>query len=418
VKRILILTILISSGFSKSLMAQSNDGLFYYVVIGGFANKQNAIRYQQKAETDKNLIRLLSDKFSSQFALNKNRNINYVYILKTVDKKQAFAVNIKLKAETEYKDSWVFAGDLDSTGESMAETKPVQSEPSEKADVPSQAKEAVEEKKVASAPPTDSLKLTVEQTTIKTDEPKPVAPATVVEKKPALAGKPFVFKLADKASGKEVKGAAHIYESARAGDYQSFPANQLAYLPEPANTARTYVIKIQAPGYKPADKTIQYGKFDSLKLDQKETVISFELVKVKSGDYIDFNNVHFVKDSPIMKPDSQNELDGLVALMKENSGYKIKIHGFCNGVEKRDVISRGTSEKFFELEPDKNKKQKESAKELSLERAEIVKAYLESQGIEGKRISVKAEGGDIPLYGERSAMAFHNDRIEIEVKSN
>jgi outer membrane protein OmpA-like peptidoglycan-associated protein len=104
--------------------------------------------------------------------------------------------------------------------------------------------------------------------------------------------------------------------------------------------------------------------------------------------------------------------------MKENPRYKIKIHGFCNGAEKREIISRGTSDKFFELEPEKNKKHSKSAKELSLERAEIVKAYLISQGIEDKRLSVKAEGGDIPLYGEKSAMAFHNDRVEIEVRSN
>jgi outer membrane protein OmpA-like peptidoglycan-associated protein len=138
------------------------------------------------------------------------------------------------------------------------------------------------------------------------------------------------------------------------------------YVSEPVNNARTYVVKIQAPGYKPTEKTIQYGRFDSLKLDQKETVIPFDLIKVKSGDYIDFNNVHFIKDSPIMKPDSQNELDGLAALMKENPRYKIKIHGFCNGEESREIISRGSSDKFFELEPGKNKKHKKSAKELSL----------------------------------------------------
>jgi flagellar motor protein MotB len=43
---------------------------------------------------------------------------------------------------------------------------------------------------------------------------------------------------------------------------------------------------------------------------------------------------------------------------------------------------------------------------------------LVNQGVEAKRLSVKAEGGSIPLYGEKSAMASHNDRIEIEVKSN
>lgn len=376
------------------------------MVVGGFSKIDNANRYQVTVAKDAKLISVMKDQFSSKIAFNPARNIHYVYIQKSTDKRGAFALNIKLKAETEYKDSWVFIGNLDSDNASIV-SKPAEPVSEKVAEAVSPKTDQVKNE----TPKIDSVKLVVEEK-IK-EEPKPV-----VEKKPALAGKPFIFKLADKSSGKEVKGAAHVYESAKAGEFQSFSVNQLVYVSEPVNKARTYVVKIQAPGYKPTEKTIQYGRFDSLKLDQKETVIPFDLTKVKSGDYIDFNNVHFIKDSPIMKPDSQNELDGLVALMKENPRYKIKIHGFCNGEESREIISRGTSDKFFELEPGKNKKHKRSAKELSLERAEIVKAYLIGQGVEDKRLSVKAEGGGIPLYGERSAMAFHNDRIEIEVKSN
>ena len=392
--------------FSNVVFAQVSNDTYYYLVVGGFSKVENANRYQVIVGKDAKLISVMKDQFVSKIAFNPARNIHYVYIQKSTDKKGAFALNIKLKAETEYKDSWVFIGNLDSDNPAIV------SKPAEP--VINKAVEPITPKiDVAKneTPKIDSTKLVVEEKVKET--PKPV-----VEKKPALAGKPFIFKLADKASGKEVKGAAHVYESAKAGEFQSFSVNQLVYVSEPVNQARTYVVKIQAPGYKPMEKTIQYGKFDSLKLDQKETVIPFDLLKVKSGDYIDFNNVHFVKDSPIMKPDSQNELDGLVALMKENPRYKIKIHGFCNGEESREIISRGTSDKFFELEPGKNKKHRKSAKDLSLERAELVKAYLVGQGVEEKRLSVKAEGGGIPLYGERSAMAFHNDRIEIEVKSN
>lgn len=391
---------------SECVNAQAAGDTYYYVVVGGFAKIDNANRYQITVSMDSKLISILKDQFSSKIAFNPARNINYVYIQKTTDKKAAFALNIKLKAETEYKDSWVFAGNLDGDKtESIVlkaeePVKPVQ--------------EKLEEKIPIEAPKIDSTKLIVEKKIEAEPQPKPA----VVEKKRALSGKPFVFKLADKASGKEVNGAAHIYESAKAGEFQSFPANQIAYVKEPNNKAKTYLIRIQAPGFKPSEKIIQYGQFDSLKFDQKETVVAFDLVKVKSGDYIDFNNVHFVKNSSLMKADSQNELDGLVTLMKESLGYKIKIHGFCNGTGKREIISRGSSDKFFELEPGKNKKHTKSAKDLSLERAEIVKAYLISQGIEEKRLSVKGEGGDIPLYGENSAMASHNDRIEIEVKSN
>ncbi len=340
--------------FSNFVFAQVSNDTYYYVVVGGFSKIDNANRYQVTVAKDAKLISVMKNQFSSKIAFNPARNIHYVYIQKSTDKRGAFALNIKLKAESEYKDSWVFIGNLDSDNASIV-SKPAEPVSDKVAEAVSPKTDQVKNE----TPKIDSVKLVVEEK-IK-EEPKPV-----VEKKTALAGKPFIFKLADKSSGKEVKGAAHVYESVKAGEFQSFSVNQLVYVSEPVNNARTYVVKIQAPGYKPTEKTIQYGRFDSLKLDQKETVIPFDLIKVKSGDYIDFNNVHFIKDSPIMKPDSQNELDGLAALMKENPRYKIKIHGFCNGEESREIISRGSSDKFFELEPGKNKKHKKSAKELSL----------------------------------------------------
>ncbi len=391
---------------SNAVVSAQNSEPFYYVVIGGFAKLDNATRYLAKAEKDETLISSVSEKYDPKYALNSARSINYVYILKTNDKKKAFALNIKLKAETEYKDSWVFIGDLDQSAPSEVEAVTKTPEP-----VQYEKKETVVNTPSAETPKTAEI-VKVDSSLLKSEEPKSK------EKVEALPGKPFIFKLADKASGKEVLGAAHVYESAKAREYQSFKGNEIAYVPEPSNTTNTYVVKIQAPGYKPTNKSIQFGAFDSLKLDQKETIVSFELTKVKSGDYIDFNEVGFIKNSQLMTPDSQNELDGLVELMKENAGYKIKIHGFCNGAGTREIISRGSSDKFFELDPAQNRTHNSSAKELSKERAEIVKAYLVNQGVEEKRLSIKAEGGDIPLYGEKSALASKNDRVEIEVKSN
>ena len=415
---LIVVTLVFSNSLSTSAQSSNTD---YYVVIGGFAKKENAINYKAKAEKNTKLISIFRDDFKVEYELNSERNLYYVHILKTNDKKQAFAINIKLKAETEYNDSWVFAGDFGgptSSNQSIVKNEPEIKNTPAKAKEPAKSPELpkqeipVEEPKVAEQKPEIKSTPSIDSSLLaKKETPKPV------EKK-ALAGKPFIFKLSDKASGKEVTGQVHVLESAKAAEYQAFTGNELAYLPIPDNKAGSYLIKIQAPGYKPTEKTIKFGLFDSLKVDQKETVIPFALVKVKSGDYIDFNNVHFIKNSPIMNPDSQNELDGLVALMKENPRYKIRVHGFCNGTSKREIIARGTSEKFFEVETDKNKKKQVSAKELSLERAEIVKAYLISQGIESNRVSVNGEGGDIPLYPEKGPLSARNDRIEIEIKSN
>jgi outer membrane protein OmpA-like peptidoglycan-associated protein len=119
-----------------------------------------------------------------------------------------------------------------------------------------------------------------------------------------------------------------------------------------------------------------------------------------------------------MNPESQNELDGLVALMKENPKYKIKIHGHCNGKQDREIIILGSSQKFFQMDPGANIKKTTSAKVLSLERANAVMDYLVDQGINPAKINVKGEGGRIPLYPVASTLANYNDRVEIEVKKN
>ena len=72
--------------------------------------------------------------------------------------------------------------------------------------------------------------------------------------------------------------------------------------------------------------------------------------------------------------------------MKENAKYRIKIHGHCNGKQNREIIVRGSSQKFFAMDPGANKKETMSAKVLSEERANAVKAYLVSQGIDASRV--------------------------------
>ena len=57
-------------------------------------------------------------------------------------------------------------------------------------------------------------------------------------------------------------------------------------------------------------------------------------------------------------------------------------------------------------------------KELSIARAENVKAYLVKQGVDASRITTKGEGGKVPLYPESGAMGQYNDRIEIEFVKN
>jgi outer membrane protein OmpA-like peptidoglycan-associated protein len=369
----------------------------YYVTIGVFAVKNNAIRYTDQATRNN---------FDAHYALNPLKNFYYVYIFSTTDRKKAFAFTIKTRVETEYKQAWVFIGNLGDEPP-VVEKKPEPVKPPEEKPV-----EPVVVKK-------DSVLVVpavakIDSSTI----PKPIEKP--VEKKPVVKheGKPFYFKLLSVETGKEITGEVRVQESVKATQYQAFKANEIVYIKAPINSDGTYTVVTNAPGFEQMRMTLTYKEPEGTKGADDEFIVPIELKKAKAGDYIDFNNVKFVRNSSIMNPGSQDELDGLVALMKENTKYKIKIHGHCNGRQNREIIVLGKSPNFFAMDAKNNIKETTSAKVLSDERAKAVKGYLVSQGIGAERIATKAEGGKIPLYPEGSTLASYNDRVEIEVKKD
>lgn len=389
-------SVLLAFLLSFQLFAQS--GKQYYVVIGAFKNLANAERLVAKAN---------QQGLQATLQLNAARDLNYVFVLQTSDSKEAFARVIKVKAETEYKDAWVFAGSLGDVAATPAvvekEPEPIVTQPEPVIEKPVEVVPAPAEE-----PKADSVAM-----------PPAVEPATVepvVIEKPA--GKPFVFRMTSEATGNEITGEIHVLESGKATQYQSFRSNETVYLLPPKNRAATYQIITFAPGYKEMKRTINYADPAASASEtgpNQEFVISLPLVRVKTGDYIEFSNVRFFQNTAILQPDSKNELDGLVQLMNENAKYKINIHGHVNGEGNRDIVSKGNSTEFFDTNND-NLKENANAKRLSQLRADIVKEYLVSQGINESRIQTKGEGGKQLIYPKGSTLASRNDRVEVEIK--
>lgn len=388
--RALIITLLVA-GSIQSANAQTEPN--YYVVIGVFAKLDNAVRYTNQAN---------QKGFSAQYAINPRKQWNYVYLFQSNDKRKAYAFLIRLRAESEYKDAWVYTGQLGDGQPAVVEEKPVEEKPVEEV-------KPVEEKPVEEPIKIDTAK--VDSTALKPVEEKPIEEKPIV-KKPA--GKPFIFKL-QTAEGEAVTGEVHVQESANATRYQAFKGNETVYIEAPQNARGNYVVVTQAAGYQPVSMILSYREPSPETGPDGEAIIQIEVSKVKRGDYIDFTNVRFFRNSSILEPVAQNELDGLVDLMKESTGYKIRIHGHCNGNQDKEGSILGSSTNFFALEPGKNKIGKFSAKELTTERAATVKAYLVSQGIAASRIDIKGEGGKIPLYPEGGTLGQYNDRVEIEI---
>lgn len=362
----------------QKAVAQST--LEHYVVIGAFAKQENAVRWTDRAN---------KNNFAAQYAINEARGLHYVYILSTANKKEAFSMMLKIRVETEYKDAWVFSGKLgkqEPVEEPVVEEDPVE--------------QPVEE-------PAPIIEETPEET------PPPVVEEPVVEKP---KGKPFLFKLVS--NGADVLGEIHVLESPTASQYQAFQGNELIYLTAPRNPEKAFIASVQAPGYRPVELTVDFENPSVVSSGvgpQNEVIIPIELVRSKRGDYIEFNNVKFFGNSAIFTPESKIELDGLVDLMKEQPKYKIMVHGHSNGKQSRNVVIKGNSTEFFETST-LNKRETVSAKQLTQYRADLVKEYLESQGIDAKRIKTKAEGGKAMIYPPGGTLAGYNDRIEVEIK--
>lgn len=378
---------------SASLYSQTN----YNVTIGVFKRAENAQRLLEKAK---------GQGYEAGQGVNPANGLNYVFVLTTTEKRKAYALAVKLRAETEYKDAWVYEGSFQNSTP-IVKSEPVAEPEEEKKPEPVEVVKQVEPPVVT--PPIDS-------STIKKVEPE----KPIVVEKPKPAGKPFYIKLRNTYDNSEVKsGEVHVQEAVKAPQYQAFKPGEIIYLEPPKNKRGAYTIVTQVAGYSPASTVFNYENPIGEKGPDGETIIELPVVKAKKGDYVDFNNVKFYKNASLLLPAAQNELDGLVDLMKENMKYEIKIHGHVNGDQARESFTRGPNSSFFGTNPTTDLTTKKmSAKELSLKRAESVRDYLISQGIEAKRLSVKGEGGKIPLYPEGGTLGQLNDRVEIEfVKS-
>jgi outer membrane protein OmpA-like peptidoglycan-associated protein len=143
-------------------------------------------------------------------------------------------------------------------------------------------------------------------------------------------------------------------------------------------------------------------------------VIKFDLVRYHKGDINTLYNVFFYNDAAIMLPESKYQLNSLLTMMKENPNYRIMLHGHTNGNSRGRLITMGPSKSFFSLANDV-KDGTGSAKELSRQRAEVIKEWLVSQGVVGDRIEIKAWGGGRMIHDKNSVNAKKNVRVDVEI---
>jgi outer membrane protein OmpA-like peptidoglycan-associated protein len=155
---------------------------------------------------------------------------------------------------------------------------------------------------------------------------------------------------------------------------------------------------------------------EDLYLDDKgNLVVPFELARLQKGDIAIMYNVFFFKDAAVMRPESRYEVNNLLELLVENPTYRIRIHGHTNGNASGKIIRMNKEGNYYSLS--ETKQGFGSAKELSEERAIVMRDFLVNSGISAERMEVKAWGGRKPIHDKNSVRANENVRVEIEILS-
>lgn len=152
-----------------------------------------------------------------------------------------------------------------------------------------------------------------------------------------------------------------------------------------------YVLMVSAPGY--ITERMEFDLLsDSLK-SKKDLHLHFELIPIGLKEVLPFHQLLFDVESSAITPGAVGELSRLADIMKENPTIKVQLEGYTDS-------------------------QTNSSKSLALskKRNDAIQEWLVSQGIEKKRIKMKAIGSDKPVATGGSAdIRKVNRRVEVRV---
>lgn len=371
-----------------------------YVVIGAFEFKKNAVKFSSKA----------SSEFKVTYEINPNRNLYYVYILKTKDRQEAIAEALRLQANSPYNDTWVYSGPLGSDRGIVKGS-----------DINPVTEEAIESVKPTDAPAMQAN--VTEEPVVATEKVEEMVEEEAEMEKPLPANddkqKNFFFKIYRADNSSQLEGNVDVIDVERSRKLGTYEGNKAVQVSSPGTSSGNISLLCEVFGYRKVQKNVSFNdpQEETITFEEDKYVVPFELVRLQKGDIAVMYNVYFFKDAAVMRPESRWEVNSLLDMLKENPNYKIRIHGHTNGNASGKIISKDEkSDNFFSLTDTKDGFG--SAKKLSEVRAEIIRDYLVANGIDASRMQIKAWGGKRPLVDKLHTQAQNNVRVEIEILEN
>ncbi|MBL3656255.1 OmpA family protein [Fulvivirga sediminis] len=384
----------------------------YYVVIGAYSPKKEGLAQHFVNEVNKSGV-------DGQYGYNAKKNLLFVYIHYSENFKASLDKMYETRKTTSFNDAWVFVCKTGPGKDDQARAKE---------EVSKETKESQPTSLIDQLDPSESQKQDenseqVTDSAAMMNENK--ADADIADREEdrdslSLSHYPLLINLYNGRNHADVEGEIKIIDTERAKLLRKEDGGHYISLSDPENGSGEITLLCDIFGYRKKQKEINYYNplqdtlSEDIELRSDAYVVNFELVRYHIGDIVTMFNVHFYKDAALMRPESRYEINSLLEMLKENDGYKIKIHGHTNGRSPGKIISKGNSSEFFGLN-DQNKESIGSAKELSKQRALTIKEYLLKEGIDEERVEIKAWGGRRMLYDKNSPQAKENVRVEVEI---
>jgi len=390
------------------------DDIPNYVVIGAFSKQTNAVRFTNHAQKDLNL--------DAKFEMNLRRNLYYVYVLSTEDLTAAVQEAKRLRQESEFRDTWVYHGSFMNDASASMDIVPTQETKPEVATEVATTEEtemspAIEENAEVVSDSSSAMASATEEEAPKS-EGFSIPAAALGDDDASAEGTKFLFKISRQTDLKRIRGDVEVIDVDRTRKMGTYQGNLSVRIGSPGSKTGKISLICDVFGYRKVQRDMDYNDPESgsgiIRDATGSVVVPFELTRLKKGDVAVMYNVFFFKDAAIMRPESNYEVNSLLEMLKENPKYKIKIHGHTNGNAAGKIIKMDKdSQNYFALRD--TKEGFGSAKQLSEERALVIKSYLENNGIDPKRMEVKAWGGKKPIHDKLSPRAQENVRVEIEI---
>jgi outer membrane protein OmpA-like peptidoglycan-associated protein len=396
-------------------VAQSPLSAGHYVVIASYLQGQET--YAQKY-ADK----MSKEGTSALYGYDATRKMYYVYTEQNSDFNESIK-HMMATREKGFPTAWVRVMKTSSASppnQPVVEVKKEETKPTPP--VPEVKKEA----------PTPVAVVTPPETSVQKQEPVVVAdtkpfvptidnpPADPVYRPQILTNTPVFLSLYDPSNKSVVEGDVEVVDKEHARLLQKVKGNDYLHMPDPGTKSGQLSLISTSFGYREVEHDLNYKSTEKDTLESYVSLvgnyymISFEMVRLRKGDIKTLFNVYFYNDAAIMLPESSYELNKLLAMMKANPAYRIMLHGHTNGHAAGSLITRGPSNNFFEITTDV-KRGIGSAKDLSRERAQIIKDWLVSNGVAADRMDIKAWGGQRMIHDKNGPHARKNVRVEVEV---